>query len=201
MTDDSAALVQRARLGDAIALKLLLAATRQRLAEYINRRIPDALRRLIDADDIVQDTHVEVFRRIGEFTPLGEDSFFRWLATIGFRRLRNVVKWHRADKRGGGALPLTQQVEDSMVALLDQVSASGRTPSRSIARRESIAAVRTALQALPEHYRAALWLVYLEGRPVAEAAERLNTTDRAIHGLCRRGLKMLGDMLDASRLS
>lgn len=199
MTDDAGSLVQRAQRGDAIALKLLLAATRQRLSEYVNRRIPEPLRRLIDADDIVQDTHVEVFRRIGEFTPQGDDAFFRWMATIAFRRLRNVVKWHRAEKRGGGAMPLTQQVEESMVALLDQCSASGRTPSRSIARRESIAAVRTALQALPDNYRAALWLVYLEGRPVAEAAERLNTTDRAIHGLCRRGLKMLGEILDAAR--
>ena len=41
----------------------------------------------------------------------------------------------------------------------------------------------TALQTLPEHYRQAVGLVCLEGRPVAEAAALMGKTQRAVHGL------------------
>ena len=40
-------------------------------------------------------------------------------------------------------------------------------------------------------YRKALRLVHIEGRSVAYAAQQMGRTERAIHGLCRRGLKLM----------
>ena len=197
---EDSALVQREIAGDAGALKLLLTESRPRLWEYIARRIPAELTRLIDADDLVQEVHIEVFRRIGSLDQRESGSFFSWVATIGANRLRDAIRKHQAEKRGAGAdvVATARGIEDSTIALLDTLAGPGRTPSRSVARVEAIKAVHTALDELPEHYRRALWLVHLEGRPVREAAMEMDRTERAIHGLCRRGLKLLEDRIGSS---
>jgi len=71
------------------------------------------------------------------------------------------------------------------------VAGTQTTPSRVMARGEAVQALHAALHLLPEHYREAIWLVHIEGTPVKEAAAKLQRSERAIHGLCRRGLKLL----------
>ena len=80
-------------------------------------------------------------------------------------------------------------------ALLDTLAGPTQTPSRNVARGEAIDAVEDALDQLPDHYRQAVWLVHIAGRPVREAALAMGRTDRAIHGLCRQGLKAMRDYL------
>ncbi len=198
-------LVVRAAAGDSIALKGLLTTSRPRLCVYISHRIPTGLGRLIDAEDIVQEAHIVVFRRISSFEARGRDSFFRWVAAIALSKLRAAIKRHRAAKRGGGRLAagrMTKSIEDSTIALLDMLSGPGETPSRSVARREAVDAVQKALDEIPERYRQAVWLVHIEGRCVRDAACQIGRTERAIHGLCRRGLKLLEERLgSASKFS
>jgi RNA polymerase sigma-70 factor (ECF subfamily) len=86
-------------------------------------------------------------------------------------------------------------LEDSTLALLDTLAGPGRTPSKSVARREAIDAVHASLAELPEHYRAALWLVHIKGLSVKAAATDMGRSERAIHGLCRRGLRLLRNRL------
>jgi len=57
-------LVQRATAGDAGALKPLPTHSHERLCRYIMGHIPRDLRSFLDAEDIAQETHIEVFRRI-----------------------------------------------------------------------------------------------------------------------------------------
>ena len=199
--DREVELVKRAAEGDAVALKLLLTESHRRLCEYISPKIPGDLRRVLDADDIVQDAHVEVFRRIGTFEFRGPDSLFRWVAAIGLSRLRNAIKRHRAAKRGGlhwTANPLSSGQQDSTIALLDLLAEPGKTPSRSVARGEAVDAVHAALANLPEGNRQAVWLVHIEGLKIAQAAAEMGRTERAVHGLCRRGLKLMQQRLESA---
>jgi RNA polymerase sigma factor (sigma-70 family) len=196
--DRESALVVRAAEGDPVALKLLLTKTRARLRAYISVQIPADVARVVDPEDIVQDTHGEVFRRIRTFESRGEDSFFRFTAAVAVNRLRNLIKSHRALKRGGGraqASPRKKNIDDSSVDLFALLSGHGHTPSRSVARGEAIGAVQVALADLPEHYRQAIKLVHIEGKPVREVALAMGRTERAIHGLCRRALKMMQGQL------
>ncbi|MCH8806978.1 MAG: hypothetical protein IH986_12925 [Planctomycetes bacterium] len=85
-----------------------------------------------------------------------------------------------------------------MIGLLDLLAGPGRTPSRCVARVEALRAVQSALDRLPEHYRQAILLVRIEGRPVAEVAAEMGRTERAVHGLTRRGLELLRDRLGDS---
>lgn len=200
---DTDGLVRRAGGGDSVALKLLLTNSRPRLRGYVIGRIPRDLARVVDADDLVQEAHMEVFRYIDTFEERGPDSFFRWVATITLHKLRNAIRRHRAIKRGGGKAPITlvsKGIEDSTIALLDHLAGPGNTPSRSVARGEAVRAVHLALEGIPESNRRAVWLLHIEGRSAKEAATDMGKTERAVQGLCRRGLTLLrGELQSASR--
>jgi RNA polymerase sigma-70 factor (ECF subfamily) len=185
-------LLARAVAGDEAALKTLLTMSRPRVREYVSRRLPACLRPHYAPDDIVQDTHVEVFRRIGSFDARGDDGFDRWLCTIAVNRIRDALRRHRAAKRGGdGEDARRKRIEDSSIALLDILADPGRTPSRSVARVEAVDAVQSAIAALPEQYRQAVQLVHIEENAVCEAALRMGRTERAVHALLRRGLERM----------
>jgi RNA polymerase sigma-70 factor (ECF subfamily) len=190
--------VRRAVQGDRVALTLYLKDTRARLREQIQLRIPGDLRRVLDADDIVQETHVEVFRRVDALKSDDAAGFRRWIATIAIHNLRDAIKRERAEKRGGQRRQVTTAPRDathSTILLLDLLSGTSRTPSVSAVELETVAAARDAVDALPERHRRAVTLVYLQGRAVADAATEMGVTHRAIHGLCRRGLVMLRERL------
>jgi RNA polymerase sigma-70 factor (ECF subfamily) len=197
---DALALVQAAVGGDAAALKMLLLSGHGRLCAYVERRIPADLRGLIEPEDVTQEAYIQVFQHIRGFRATHADAFARWTATIALRKLRNTITGQRAAKRGGGKGRAAYQptTEDSMVSLLDLVAAPGRTPSRVLARRDAVGAMQMALAGIPEHYRQAVWLVYIEGCPVAVAAAQLGKTERAIHGLCRSALKLLRERLGSA---
>ena len=190
-------LLERAVARDPAALTRLLTDTYLWLCDYIARRMPPDLRSIVDAEDIIQQTHIEVFRRIDDFAPNGVDSFRRWVRAIALSRLRNLIKGHRAAKRGGLRARVSNRgrIDDSTVALLDHLAGPGATPSRCVARREAIDAVESALGALPEHYRQAVRLVHIEGHRVCDAATLMGRSERAVHGLCRRGLKRMRESL------
>jgi RNA polymerase sigma-70 factor (ECF subfamily) len=199
--DVQSSLVPKAVGGDRAALKLLLASIHADVRARIARRLPADLTRVVDADDILQETYIEVFQRVGRFENRVPDAFPRWVASIAISRLRNAIAFHRAAKRGGDWRlweRLSPGIEESSVALIETLLADGRKASRSLARHEAVQALRAAMNAIPEQYQRAIWLVHLEGRPVRDAAAVLGRTERAVHGLCARGLKLLREQLDRS---
>ncbi|MFH1111334.1 MAG: RNA polymerase sigma factor [Planctomycetota bacterium] len=183
-------LIKRAVEGDELALSALLAESRSRLLRLVSCRIPAVLKPSIEADDIVQQAHVEIFRRIKSFRNQNVESFDRWTSTILLRQLLNALRELRALKRGGGQVRLggDRRLEDSSIALWNTLVGPGKTPSRVAARREAALAVHSALDGLPAHYRKAIWSIHIEGCPVREVACALGKTERAVHALCRRGL-------------
>ena len=201
--DPEHVLIRRAVSGDAVAVKVLLVRSRPELCNFVARKIPADLSRILDADDIVQETHIRVFDRVETLASSRPESFHRWVMTIAVSRVRHAIKRHRAAKRGGGRIVQEyrkRSIEESTVELLTMLAGPGKTPSGSLARHEATQAVQCALTELPQHYRRAVWLVHIEGRTVQEAASEMGRTERAIHGLCRRGLKRLKEQLgDASR--
>jgi len=193
--------VQRAMQGDSVALKVLLTESHGRLSAQFATRVPATLRGTVGVEDLIQEAHVEVFRRIQAFVPRGPRSFDRWVLAIALSRLRNAIRRQNAVRRGGGRITTpatTRSIEDSTIVLLDAIAGPGHTPSRSVARAELVQAVQAALAELPEHNRRALWLVHIEGRPVREAAAEMGRTERAIHGLCRRGAALLRAQLKSA---
>ena len=197
-TSDRLEMARHAVKGDTIALKLLLTESHSRLTRYLRLKIPADLRASLDAEDVLQETYVRVFTHIREFVPSDGESFDRWVTTIAVRRLRSAVRRQRTARRSGhrpAAATGGPPPEDSVIAFLELLASPQHSPSRSFARREAVASMRNEILALPAHYRRAIELVYLEGRTVTAAAREMGRTQRAIHGLCRRGTRLLAQRL------
>lgn len=182
---------------DLLALTLTLQQGRAALREQLALRIPRDLSGLLDADDLVQETHIEAFRHFDEFHSRGGGHFRGWLRKIAIHKLRDAIKRHRADKRGGGRAQLVpaRDATESTMMLLDALAQESRTPSRSVARLEALGLLERAIQSLPPRYQEAVRLVYIEQRSVVDAAQQTGTSERAIHGLCRRSIKLLRETL------
>ncbi len=193
-------LTRRIASGDRGAATLLLAHSHSRLRRHLEGRIPRRLQGVIGLDDLMQETQIQVFRHIGAFQPRGPDSFYRWVATIALRRLHNAIKSEFTLKRGQGRINIggRNSVDDSVVALLEIMAGPEKTPSHHAARLEAYCAVEAGIEQLPEHYRQAVRLVYLEGRTVAETAELMGRTPRAIHNLCHKAKNCLREILGSS---
>jgi RNA polymerase sigma-70 factor, ECF subfamily len=189
-------LLARASAGDASAMEALLVAHRSRLLEYISRHLPEDVRRVMGPEDVLQDVYFEAFRRLGTFTADGDSALDRWLATIARNKLIDLVRGHRAAKRGGGATAdVGQGGEHSIEVMLQDLAVYERTPSKSVLAHELIAAMQTALGRLAEDHREALRLRYMEQLSPADVAARMGRTERAVHMLCNRGLHALREHL------
>lgn len=188
-------LVERAAAGDTVAVTVLLTRSRQAMHRLLVSKIPRDLQSVVDADDVLQETQIDAYRNLDRFEHRGPDSFDRWIGTIALRRLRNQIQRHRALKRGGGRAGVSAPPEKSIVTMLDLMAGPEKTPSRRAARREALSAVDAALALLPDHYRQALQLVYLEGLSHEEAAERMGRTASAVHNMCHKAKRKLVHML------
>jgi len=195
-----AELMKEAVDGDTVAVTVLLTHGHQGLRAFLVHRIPRGVHGVVDVDDIIQEAHIEVYQHVRSFAPRGPGSFHRWVAAIALRRLRNVVRAHQALKRGGpeGIVARPAGREDSLHALLELIAGPVETPSRTAARSEAVDALEVAIAALPRHYREAVRLVYLEGRPVADVAGIMGRTPRAVHNLCHKAKEKLRRSLGSS---
>lgn len=193
-TSPTVELVERAIGGDEVATTVLLSISYPRLRQNLQRRIPRDIQGLVDIDDVVQDTQIQIFRNIATFRSTGPDSFYRWMATVALYRLRNIIKAQRTLKRARGrTLGGTARSEEggSTHSILDWLRGPENTPSHHASRIEAEDALGMSLAGLPEHYRQAVRLVYLEGRSVEEVARIMGRTERAIHNLCYKAKEQL----------
>ncbi|HUU98941.1 MAG TPA: sigma-70 family RNA polymerase sigma factor [Phycisphaerae bacterium] len=194
-------LVARAAAGDQLALERLLLACHDRLVAHLTRELPADLRGVVSAEDVLQEAYVVAFRQVDTFEPRGADAFYHWLRAIAKHRLFDAIKGERAAKRGGRRTPVEAQpgtAASSVVELLELLNVHERTPSRSVARHEAVAALQVAFAGLKDDYREALRLRHIEGLSVAETAARMSRTERAVHMLCHRALQRLHQAMGRS---
>jgi RNA polymerase sigma-70 factor (ECF subfamily) len=160
-------LLARSRAGDAGALDRLFARYLPSLRRWASGRLPRWARDLAETQDLVQDTLLQVFRKIDGFEYRGEGAFQAYLRQAVMNRLRNEVR--RANRR-----PEHSEVHE---ALED----AGTSPDETVIGIETLEQYEDALQRLTEAERGAiiarveLGLSYEElasalGKPSAGAA-------------------------------
>ena len=168
-------LIERARQGDPKAFEALAADHREGLLSFIRTRLGRQLRARAEAEDILQETHLQAFDSIDRFEWRGERSFFKWTATIAEYVIRGLGRTSNADN----------------VALDLDPTDSGPSPSRAARREERFDRLETALESLPEDHRTVIRLARLEGLSTAEVARRMNRSPGAVRHLLLRGLENL----------
>jgi RNA polymerase sigma-70 factor (ECF subfamily) len=87
-----------------------------------------------------------------------------------------------------------------MADLVHILCEDSHTPSRSAAKHEGIEAVQVAMAGLPEDYREAIRLRYLEQKSVEEVAAAMGRSAAAIRGLLDRAKKKMRAAMGRSSL-
>jgi RNA polymerase sigma factor (sigma-70 family) len=90
--ESSLALVARAHDGDIAAQNELCARYLPRLARWAHGRLPVWARGALDTQDLVQDTFIQVLKRIGDFEARHEGGFHGYLRAALLNRVRDEIR-------------------------------------------------------------------------------------------------------------
>jgi len=85
-------LIDRARNGDQAAMDRLFARHLRPLQRWASGRLPKWARDLADTDDLVQDTLLQTFKRIGDFEPRRVGALQAYLRQAVVNRLRDELR-------------------------------------------------------------------------------------------------------------
>jgi RNA polymerase sigma factor (sigma-70 family) len=127
------------------------------------------LRQEQDAEDAFQATFLVLARKADSIRK--HDAVGSWLHGVAYQVARNLLASRRRRRR--------REPRTSAMSVPD--------PLLDMSVRELHHAVTEELQRLPEKYRAALVLCYLEGRTQAEAARDLGCSEGVLRGRVNRG--------------
>ncbi len=97
---DDLELAIRAVQGDAVALQCLLLRHHDALLRTIRSSFPASLNSVADVEDVLQVTLSEIADRIADFEPQSSPAVGAWFRKIAERNLTDLIRYHRAAKRG-----------------------------------------------------------------------------------------------------
>jgi len=176
-TMDDDALMIRTAEGEEAAFRLLV----QRWERDVLSFLIHMLGSVEEAEDLAQDTFVQVFRKAGSYHAVG--MFKSWLFRIAGNlarsrlRRRKILRWVRFD-------PVVHDTEGA-----------GRGPLQELELSQREDAVREAMARLPERQREALVLHRYQGMRYKEVAEVMKTTVPGVESLIQRAMTVLrGDL-------
>jgi RNA polymerase sigma factor (sigma-70 family) len=140
--ESSFRLVLRARAGDKAACETLFARYEKRLQSWARGRLPAWARGTTDTQDLVQDTMLQVFKRLDEFVPRHEEAFLGYVR----RTLKNTITDRiRSAQRHGYSEPL------------DSARPSAQpSPEEELAATQLLERYEAAMERLKPDYREAI---------------------------------------------
>lgn len=194
--------ITKAVAGDADALSSLLVEYHDALLVHIEAKMSPQLRGSLQADDLLQETFVAAFQGIRGFRPQSDSAFGNWLRTIAEHRLLDAARARQAQKRGG-EFQQRQPPADasgSLLNLFDLIDADLSTASVKVSREEGVQELKRQIAALPENYRQAIELKYLQELSVEETAQAMGCTVTEVRGVIYRARLKLTEFMGGSSL-
>ncbi|HUN24993.1 MAG TPA: RNA polymerase sigma factor [Steroidobacteraceae bacterium] len=153
----------------------------ERHGKHLRRLLAPRLRNPNDLHDIVQDTHLAIWRALGHYD--ARRPFEAWLTTIALNKYRDWLR-HRRAHAG-----LLERLERELVAQPGTLDPHGI--ERSLIDCERVQALAQALERLPAKMRDPLLLTALGELPQERVARRLGVTRKAVELRIRRGRQRL----------
>ena len=154
--EDDGQLIAACIAGDQQAQRVLFRREYSRVNATVYRLIGSAK----DADDLVQETFIAVFRGLGRFR--GDSKLSTWIDRIAVR-----VVFHHIRSRGKATIPLE--------VMGDVDAGTGSVDSQAHAR-EGLRRLYGALAELSPEARTAFALFAIDGRSIAEVAQLTQTS-------------------------
>lgn len=187
------ALVKRAKSGDTDAFSEIVTCYERFVYNTACRVLTASGLSVADADDIAQDSLIKAWRSISTFR--GECSFSTWLFRVTVNTARDVIRTNARRPVVSLTRPAKED-EDEEPEIWDVPVTSGdEIPEEAVERRETIAAVRRAVESLPDDQRQAIVLRDIHGLPYDEIARILDAEVGTIKSRINRGRTNLKKIL------
>jgi RNA polymerase sigma-70 factor (ECF subfamily) len=193
-------LLAKAQAGDRAAFEQLCARFRPQLVQFIQRRMDAKMRVRLDPSDVVQETQLEVLRRLADFLERRPMPFRLWLQKTAYERLLMARRRHVETGRRavGREVPLPER---SSLLLARKLLGAGSTPSERLNRRELVRRVHQAVAQLPEADREVLFMRHFEGLSYQEVGYILGIDPAAARQRQGRALLRLHKLLSDGGLT
>ncbi|HBA96936.1 MAG TPA: hypothetical protein DCZ23_02400 [Lachnospiraceae bacterium] len=155
-------IIEQAMAGDQDAFSVLYQATYGR-NYYIALRM---VKREAEAEDILQDAYVKIYRKLEQFTYTGENSFASWTAKIvnntalDFLRRKTPVLFSEMSDEENDTV---YDIEDTSIAV---------NPDLSLDKKETSRIVQELLDELSDEQRICIIMYYIEQMSISEIAEQ-----------------------------
>ena len=166
----------------------------------IERRMGDALRRKLTAEDVWQDTLLHAWRDRERHEWRGVVSFRRWLLQIAENRIRDTLDRDGALKRSADCVRSSGAGSGdnggSQPSSFGDPSAS-TTPSRDAVHREQAELMRSALEQVPALQREVVWRRVFEEQSLEQIAAAMQLTQAAVKHRLRKGSAIYCERLRA----
>lgn len=163
MSGEDARLIYRCLAGDEKAYRELIERYQAQVYSVALRMV----RRSEDAEDVVQETFVRMFRALDRYDP--SRPFSAWLLTIASRLCIDHLRRRRV-----GTIPLTQRDPGSGEEYTIEVEDPGLKPDDWTEHKEEERRSEELIASLPPHYRIVVILRHQQDLSYEEIAEALH---------------------------
>ena len=184
---DSAALIEGLRMGVERAYEELLLRYQHPVYNLVYRLLNDPA----DANDVVQEVFLKIFRNIGSFR--GQSSLKTWVYRIAVNEAHNHRRWfsrHRKQEIG-------LERDDDDRGYQDTLSDPGPSPFDTAADNEAHGIIESALNGLNPTFRTAVILRDVEDLSYDEIADVLQLNLGTVKSRIMRGREALKQALQA----
>jgi RNA polymerase sigma-70 factor (ECF subfamily) len=179
ISDDE--VVRRVRAGETGLFEVIMRRYNQRLYRVARAILRDDA----EAEDVAQQAYVNAYRHLDQFA--GRAMFSTWLTRIAVHEaLARARRRGRFDK---------QEAVDDWDGDMSALKSPGPDPERQAFAGELRAVIESAIEALPEHYRAVFVMRAVEGMSTAESADCLDITEETAKTRLHRARMLLRDAL------
>jgi RNA polymerase sigma-70 factor (ECF subfamily) len=193
------ALLRRVSQGDRQALDELFARHRERLRRMVDLRLDARLHGRIDAADVVQEAHLDAWKRLGEYLQDPRMPFFLWLRFLTGQKVLEFHRRHlgaqRRDVRHEVRLDRGPLPEAESAALAQRLLDTHTAPLEAAIRAEMKMRLQEALNSLDPIDREVLALRHFEHLTNAETAKELAIKEGAASQRYVRALRKLEGIL------
>ena len=186
-------LVALAKDGDESAVDQLCRVYTERVHWMVRFRMGKELRPKMDSMDVVQDALIHALGGITDFTYENEGDFVRWLSKIAENALRDNQDRFYAEKRDvRKEVPLGNNRRRSgskRTRVPGPVATT--TPSTIMSKKEDLAKLEEAMDALKPEYKEVIVQTKIEGLDYQQIADRVGKSSEAVRKLASRAMTAL----------
>ena len=193
---ETRALLHRIELGDPIAFDRLFNRHRGELKRMVELRLDSKLRQRLDASDVVQEAHLDAFRRIEDYLQRRPMPFRIWLRKNTQERLAKV----RRDNIDAAMRSVDREQtlpDKSSLLIAGRILGREPSPSENMQREEFRQKVAAAVSDLADIDREVLLMRHAEGLSHREIGYLLDLDAAAVRKRYARALLRLKGRLVA----